>query len=86
MRSIKLNDAFVDFSKQDMNKLMKDEYDANWRSIIVKLKTVSSLNEIPPNSPESFKILYEYTSRMNSNIETTILIVDLYTMLDHYGL
>ena len=86
MRSIKLNDAFVDFSKQDMNKLMKDEYDANWRSIIDQAKTVSSLNEIPPNSPESFKILYEYKSRMNSNIETTILIVDLYTMLDHYGL
>lgn len=36
---------FVDFSKQDMNKLMKDEYDANWRSIIDQAKTVSSLNE-----------------------------------------
>ena len=64
---------------------MKDEYDANWRSIIDQAKTVSSLNEIPPNSPGSFKILYEYTSRMNSNVEITLL-VDLYTMLDYYRL
>lgn len=59
LRSIKLNDKFIDFSKQNMDNLMKDTYDAYWRTTIDQAKVVSSLNEIPPNSPASFKIFYE---------------------------
>ena len=55
---MKLNDQFVDFSKQDMNRLLKENYDEYWKQTVNAAISVDRVEDIPANSKKAYRISY----------------------------
>ena len=58
LKPMKLNDQFVDFSKQDMDRLLKERYDVYWRQIVNAAISVDRVEDIPPNSNKAYRLSY----------------------------
>ena len=61
---MKLNNQFVDFSKQDMDRLLKAKYDAYWTKTVNSAIPVDRVEDIPSNSDKAYRISYLYFSRL----------------------
>lgn len=59
LRGIKKNDRFVEFTKKDMNYLLKANFDALWVKEIENAKLITSIDAIPASSSTAYKMYYE---------------------------
>ena len=59
LKEIQKNDQFVEFTKMDLNYLLKSNFDALWLETINKAIEIASISQIPDHNSNSYKIYYE---------------------------
>ena len=60
LKGIKKNEEFVEFTKMDLQYLLKQNFDPMWIRTVNEAIEVPSVELIPRSSTKSYKIFYEW--------------------------
>lgn len=64
LKGIKKNEEFVEFTKMDLQFLLKQNFDPLWIRTVNEATEVASVAAIPRSSSKSYKLFYEWEHAM----------------------